>query len=236
MLWDSYPTLVMEYGSAPGIYGDSCAETGRYFSLVKYLASQGISVANIPSSNQSLNNFRTDSGYIRHPLVPVTWRESDFSEDQWLPLFISTNESKVVINNTSYSFADEMYSRLKSNEFKTGNGNYIHIGTVATLMRYKGHANSFTDLFLLGGLLVTRFLPYSWNGKGFSKVDNSGDYLNMIHQVLFAETTNTSTVTMKVIKWVLKFCDLQGKVDDYYKNENPWIRTLYAQAFEKLIG
>lgn len=238
MLWDMYPTLIMEYGSPPGIYGDACAETGRYYSLVNYLASIGISTPNVPDITKSLNNFRTDAGYIRHPLVPLAWRETDFSEDQWVPLFIASKESGVKVAGSNTSMSDEMNFRLSDAGWKTGNGDLIHPGTLGTLLRANGKANFVADLPMLVGLIITRYIPIRWSDskKWFeSSGDNSGDYLNLIHQVMYAETTKTGTLTTKLIKYLFRFCDLQGKIGSYYKNESPWIQDMYRPALEKLI-
>lgn len=76
MKFDEYGCLVMERDGYPGDLGDSCAETCRYNLLEDF----GFTI--------NLYRFYSTKGFLRHPDVPPSWREDDFSADQALPLML----------------------------------------------------------------------------------------------------------------------------------------------------
>lgn len=76
MRFDDYG-LIITNESAPGCYGDSCAETSR-LALISF-------VLNKPFDILKLGAFITTLGILRHPMSP--WREGDTSDDQKSPLY-----------------------------------------------------------------------------------------------------------------------------------------------------
>jgi hypothetical protein len=82
MIIDEYGLIRTEHDTMPGAIGDSCAESARYYLLKKGLYQ--MTKAEEVNFARAFRHLRTDQGYLRHPLAPEGWRESDFVTDQAL--------------------------------------------------------------------------------------------------------------------------------------------------------
>lgn len=180
---DEYGCLVVEHVPWPGSIGDSCAESARYEHL-KMLLGDYVHTCN-------LERFVTPLGYLRHPTAPETgaelpngevlkesWRESDMSTDQALPLYLAWRRG------TNYTRTSQMERRIKSNGYRTGNGDYISPGFYAELK----DSQILRSLFLLIQILFFK-LPYRWNDEKRTLELTTGsvaDYLNYIHCAVYA--------------------------------------------------
>lgn len=208
---DELGCLVMEHSSPEGNLGDSCAESSR-LDHMNYLLGKS------PQCN--LTKFVTITGYVRHPLVPESWKEKDFSSDQALPLLLCFKMK----NHWNGLYADQMRSRIMANYWRTGNNNFVSPGLFAELIGCKW----LRAFFLLVQMLLFKF-PYRWSDskKWFESTDgSSGDYLNFIHLGVHAP------------KWVRRLVSksmLKQKVSDYYAPEpkSDWLIKIYDEFIEK---
>lgn len=208
MYLDEHKSLVMEQCGSPGNIGDSCAETSRLFNLLTLLGKNKDGV--------SLNSFVTQGGFIRHTDAPSTWRETDFSDDQLLPLYVAAR------NSNDMALKQLIEQRIKSNGWKTGNIQYIHPITYAYL-------NEIGWLKCLStfGQQTLFALPWRWNDQyhKFEEMkDSSADYLNFIH---YAHETSAKV-------WISKEI-LKTKIEEYYKKEpnSEWVVSLYKQFIDE---
>lgn len=211
MKFDENQLILSGADSSPADMGDSCAETSRYAHLLQKLNTE------LP---MDLNAFRTESGYVRHPspLLPVDWRESDFSSDQALPLYLA-------MRNTRYGFgADEMKRRIREAGWKTGNGDYVSPMFFALLVDSKLLIN-----LTVAAQALMFSIPFRWSDskKRFESTnDSSGDYLNWFHASLYASP------------WIRKLVSketLWAKITHYYRNEpdNTELLDSYRKVLER---
>lgn len=210
MYLDAYHVIRMEQNEMPGAVGDSCAETGRYAHLKMLLSEYEV------LSEVDLTVFITDKGYIRHPEVPEDWKEKDFSGDQAVPLYLAFARAGMAQGH-------EMRQRLKSNGYKTGNGDYISIGFFAKLKELQWLQNLST---LAQGLIFKLPYRYSESKKGLEKTEgSSADYLNWLHLAVY---------TPKWLRKIVSKDTLKQKVREYYKPEpNPIVIELYDRVLER---
>jgi len=152
MIKGIYGELISETSEAPGCYGDSCAETSRYY-ILKW-----------PDADKStLSIFITNTFFIRHPESP--WREDDFSTDQALPFFLATCSAK-------------MYHQLKANHWRLPNGHFISPVFYAILTNRKWLIN----LCVFAQTLIFKLpWRWDDGKKKFTKNTNTSDYLNFYH-------------------------------------------------------
>jgi len=209
MLIDSFLVLVMEHSSFEGNRGDSCAETARYAHLKMLLGDY--------KSDVNLNIFVTPLGYIRHPEVPDSWKEKDFSEDQGKPLYLAFKKMQS-------PQMDEMKKRINNADNRMGNGDLITPGFYGILHDYNW-LNT-TSVFVQS--LIFKF-PYRWSDskKWFEKSEgSSADYLNHIHTAVYAP---------KIIRKMVSKDRLKERIRHYYSNEpnSQFIIDLYDQVIER---
>lgn len=214
MITDQYKTLVMEHCSFPGNIGDSCAETGRYKHLLDTVEEFGLEV--------DLNAFITEEGFVRHPTAPEkddhgdSWRETDFSSDQALPLFLGGKGSITRI----------VGERIKAAGYKTGNGDFVSPIFFALLTgRFW-----LVDLCIIGQLIAFA-LPWRWSDQynRFEEMkESSADYLNFIHAAIYAHPW---------IKKLLPKNKLKQKIRDYYQVEpnSEFLIALYDRVIDEKL-
>lgn len=174
--------IELEQVDRPGSLGDSCAETARYAHLRMLLGNY--------EQDYNLHQFVTPFGYIRHPLVPEDWRESDFSSDQALPLYLAFRRS------ADAARLNEMEHRLRSLGYRTGNGDLISPGLFA-----EAFANWLRTPLLLLQLALFK-LPYRWNDekRAFeATTGSSADYINFVHVAVYAPAWLRKRLNSKLI-------------------------------------
>lgn len=219
MILDSNGFMMMENGTFPGTIGDSCAETGRFYTL-KAVIGDIVTVDLAP--------FITDTGVLRYPSSP--WRENDTSGDQVLPLLAAL----VCMNETT--LMKKVLSQLKW--YETGNGDLVSPCLLAQMKRCEASLlQAFYDLAIVGQALVFK-LPYRWSDSSMSfkkSADSSADYLNFINSLAFAHVFHNTAIC----SWAKKLIPMNkalAEVKSYYASEpnSQWIIDLYAQALPKI--
>jgi hypothetical protein len=224
---DEYGCIEMEHVSWPGSIGDSAAESARYEHL-RMLLGNYVSVVN-------LERFVTPLGYVRHPTAPgegafgeengkpsPSWRETDFSGDQALPLYLAWRRG------TNFTRSEQMKARIKSAGWRTGNGDFVSPGFFGILIE--------SDIISSASLLVQALLfklPYRWSDskKWFERNDDSsGDYLNFFHAAVYAPRPVRWLLTKLVPKELLL-----KKIVSYYDPEPSvwWLLELYEKAIKE---
>jgi hypothetical protein len=140
MYFDTHGAIVMEQNAPddPGRFGDSCAETGRYFHL-----HDGV--------HPVLRIFVTPTGYVRHPEAP--WREDDFSGDQAVPFYLAADPL----------LREEFEERVKAAGWKTGNGDYLALIWISIFYQAKGKQSWLTDLPILAQAFWLRFFSWTYD-------------------------------------------------------------------------
>lgn len=214
MIKDQYGLLVMEHVSYPGNIGDSCAETCRYFHI-----NRNATLGEV----EAIRNFRTDTGYIRHPDAPVDWREKDFSSDQATPLYLS------FVKYDLYDYALEFESRVRAAGWRTGNGDILPLIWITIFRRAHNKQTWASDIPLLLQSLTLRFLPFRWNDERKtveSTADSSSDWINHFH-VLF-QAAQSPTWISKLARLITPHNLIMGKVRHYYNIEPNVQFLLYA--------
>jgi hypothetical protein len=234
--FDSLGLIIMEQCEAPGSLGDSCAETFRYFLLDLYIrdSKSGLSAEEWHTRAQgiqaALRLTQTVRGYLRHPDVPIDWREGDFTSDQFLP-------RQVVEQFLNVNF--DMYRFLESNSYCTNfpPTKLAQPGLFCAYNRGKGQPSLFWDaVAILGQALLFKF-PYRWDDgrSAFESVEESScDYLNWFMLLVQCEIYGC-TVFSRLAKRLVSSTTLKMKVASYYAKEpnSLWILQLYEQAIDK---
>jgi len=215
MHFDKYGLIVSDLSGMPSAAGDSAAETGRWLHL-KILLDE-------PRDISVINNFRTIGGYVRHPspLLPYDWRESDFSSDQWLPLFLAARAAPF------YQFWIEMVTRLREAGWRTGNGNLC-----SPILYALVNENQWLINMCVAAQALLFKLPWRWSdsAKRFESTQNStGDYLNWLHAAIHADP------------WARKLVNptkLVTKIESYYATEigTGELLDLYRRLIKKVYG
>ncbi|HEY0751998.1 MAG TPA: hypothetical protein VGD26_12635 [Chitinophagaceae bacterium] len=216
-------------GGFHGNRGDSCAETGRLFHLLRFLEREA------PDVRKVYEHLRTAKGFLRHPLCK--WREDDQSSDQMKPLYLAV---------TSWGFHDlklDIEHYLQKNKkfgifWTTGNGDPINASFWACIKRANNQQTSFHDLAHYLQAVAMERLPYRWNDekKWFERMEgSSADYLNFLHAIIQAEYAGHTANSLKALKLVSPV-KLLRKIMDYYRPEPncSWVIDLYSSAISKL--
>ena len=211
MRTDGWGFIISETSGSPSNMGDSCAETARLAHLNQRLGWP---------YNENLDKFRTDIGYVRHPSpeLPLDWRESDFSSDQALPLYLAYRSIR-------YQFyAEEMKETIKRAGWRTGNGTLVNPLFFSLLVGKRWLIN----LAVAGQSLIFK-IPFRWSDskkKFESTSEASGDYLNWFHASLYASPWARRLVPPSV---------MIQKLEHYYRNEpnSKELINLYKRVIEK---
>lgn len=204
---DEYGTIELEQCSWPGSIGDSCAETARYAHLLMLNGEYRLPVL--------LNRFITHTGYIRHPTAPDGWRESDFSSDQALPLYLALKR------NAAIPELLQAESRLR---WRTGNGQLVSPALFFAIRRL----DVMFSLVTLAQVALFK-LPWRWSDERhwFERSEgSSADYLNWLHCAVYCP------------RWIRRLISadlLKQKIADYYKPEpnSAFLLSLYNKIIEK---
>lgn len=229
MKFDLYGMIEMEHTSYPGSIGDSCAETFRYYHLLNFVCGEDTETELIV--RRIYLEIKTDKGYLRHPTAPMGWREDDFSGDQALPLLICLGACK------QYGPVKEVIER---NNWKYGNGDFVHPSYRAAVARANGKTSLFWDSFIYAQALSMKHFPYRWNdgAKTVERVENSScDFINFIHLILQAEKVGHTYFSRKA-KEVFTADFIMKKVVEYYAPEprNSFLVELYDDAVRKTFS
>ncbi len=181
--------MVMEQNPKgdPGNLGDSCAESGRYYNLVRFLRRSkpnGSPITVVPL----FKFFITDKGILEHP--DSMWREDDTSGDQVLPLFLATYQAA-----ECGQVAEQVRRYIISNGWRTGNGKLCSPMLWATINSYFG---------LMGWCLLAQAylfkLPWRWSDskKWFERSEGStADYLNWFAAQIFLQRNDKESWASK---------------------------------------
>jgi hypothetical protein len=221
MVLDNYRFIKMEQCLWPGSTGDSCAETGRYITL-SYLIGEDPEINLFP--------FMTDKGFLRHP--ETLWREDDFTSDQMAPFLSAASLTQPLL-------AGIAVNRIKNAGWKTGNGDYITPGLLASIKRVQNSKIQWIyDLAFLGQALIFK-LPIRWSDskRWFERSEgSSADYLNFLNGIAFAKAKKKLTWPMKLALKLTGKAKIMSKVEDYYFVEpnSQWILDIYKKALEVL--
>lgn len=215
MKLDQYNVLIIEQNGPPGDLGDSCAETGRYKVLSTF-------VGYFPYGTYlNLEAFLgRDDGFIRHPDVPESWKEKDFTSDQAINLIYAYDLRGP--ENVSYAVSWNL-------RWFTAKYNKISLPSVMAASR--GMIRTLNWINAVQGLLFK--LPVRWSdAKGwFDKShDSSADYLNWIVTAAYLAQKGLKPI-LNVRKDVLN-----EKILSYHANQQNTggILDVYALAVEKL--
>jgi hypothetical protein len=221
---DELGCLITEAGPYPGNIGDSCADSARDIIIQSMLNKRSLICPDI-------SRFRTNIGYVRHPNAPdgppvskTSWRESDFSSDQGLPLLMA-------YDLTDARRAEEMRTRLHT--FKTGNGDLISPGLFSVVFGF----NVLLGITLLIQSLIFLF-PYRWSDSTnwVEKSENSSaDYLNWFIALAYLHLKGYS-LTVQLIKLTVTRATLISKIRSYFKPEpnSSWLVNDFIAAINKI--
>lgn len=205
MYRDKDGLMISETSPWPGSSGDSCANTARSEVL--------------RPTGQSMDKFFTDTGCVRHPDTP--WRESDFSGDQLIALFMAAN--------------GEQRGRLRQLFPKRAGDGNLHAPLTWAIMN-----NHFilANLFLLLQKLLFA-LPYRYSDadglKWYQRLQRmdeaSADYLNFFVAAVYMKRCG-------VLKINIDTEEVAHKVFHYYQNEPNNIEVLkdYEAGFNLIDG
>jgi hypothetical protein len=208
MYFDSEQAIVMEQNPPgdPGNLGDSMAETCRY-QLIDGTTGQLLEF--------TVRNFRTRTGYVRHPESP--WREDDMSGDNLLPFYI--------LHGTlgSSFIADEVEERIKDAGWRTGNGKLISLQFAAVMARRRGYQSSLTDLPLLAQALWLRLFSWTYS-------DGVADHLNHYHALKHARVYG-DTLAAKLARLITPHKYIMKHIRTYYAKEpnSHWVVDTYQR-------
>jgi hypothetical protein len=194
MYFDSRDAIVMEQNAPDdaGRFGDSCAETSRYRLLMPR-----------DEYNDSILQFRTDKGYVRHPEAP--WREDDFSGDQALPMYLALRHDKY------YEQINEFEQRIKAAGWRTGNGDLLALTWISVFYRAQGKQSSLTDFPILAQAIWLRFFSRTYR-------DGGADHLNFFHVLLQAKREGHTTAS-KLARWLMPHERFMTVIREYYSVE-----------------
>jgi len=189
---DELGLMVSETSPHPGSIGDSAANTAR------------AQVLNPVEGYQNfLQAFVTPTGFVRHPSAPDGWRESDFSDDQMLPLYMAGDEN----------IRSKIKERSRFTSPTGGPHNPITLCIINDLL-------ILTCLFLLIQKCLMKYLPYRWSDRDGLKwyqrfertSESSADWLNWITVAVYLKRRNRLFITVPVDY-------VSHKVFHYFTNE-----------------
>jgi hypothetical protein len=229
MKLDSLGLIEMEQTGAPGCYGDSCAESGRYVTLCMLLG--GTSVPQI-----NLDQLVTPAGVVRYPCPPAPWGPSDTSSDQVSPLIAA-------LSCTQSGMLPTVLNQIALNGYKTGNGDLIEIGLYANMKRAQGSwCQSLWDMAILGQAVILA-LPIAWNPNAamnpltwiISSKNQTSGYLNWFNALAFARQKKWTLPCWLATKIISSKKTLKN-VASYYQPEpnNSLILGLYTEGAKKI--
>lgn len=208
---DEYGLAVMEHVEWPGSIGDAAAETSRLMIL-------GHDFQDEMSGWIRLQSLITATGYLRHPTAPEGWRQSDFSNDQFLPLMMA------------WDLCDAPVARPRDKGFKI-----FGTKTLLSPLNFCLVRKWFTAINILNMIQGWIFLiPYRWSDddrlKGklwkFERSEgSSADYLNFVISYIYLKKCN---------KWARLNADPKKcleKIESYYRNEpnSEFVVSLYRK-------
>lgn len=222
-------------------WGDSCAETFRYFHLLyvrKFLeiSNEGLShqlstdIARAYTSIKSPIPFR----YQRAPAgrLPQQWGDpiKDFSSDQEIPLICALGVYEYGV------IAKGIQSELG---WFWQNGQPILGDGYACFRRAQGKSsNIFLDDFLWPTVFARCGVFPTWD-SGIKKIrwgdpTDTADDLNLIHLFLQCEYTSHTWTSKRAMQFYSKHRDIHKAVQTYYSDE-PDKYMLYASVIEKVF-
>lgn len=196
---DHHNVLILEEVGLPGDLGDSCAETGRYTVLSNL-------VGYFPyGKDLSLEAFiGRDNGFVRHPDVPESWKEKDFTSDQGINLIYAYDIQGPA--NVTYAVKYQM-------RWFTAKYNKISLPSVMAASR--GMLRTLNVLNAVQGLIFR--IPFRWSDskRKFEKSnDSSADYLNWIVTCAYLKLKGRDPI-MNVDQSVV-----EEKIRNYHANQN----------------
>lgn len=190
--------IVLEQCGWPGNIGDSAAETGR----AAVLGVRGLNLA----------QFRTDAGYVRHPTAPEGWRESDFSNDQALPLYLGFHGAPFLDLHLRSEMRDRYKGKLVPPGFRFSLDGKLW--AAAWAVRVQGW------LFAL---------PYRWSDskRWFERMDSSSaDFLNYFVTIVWLHRRGYRVKPRP---------ETMDKIRSYYLVEpNAFIVEYYEKAMQEV--
>jgi hypothetical protein len=229
-------------------YGDSCAESMRYFHLI-YSRAILLGNASLPAHaprfkdlmSVMANYFVSPTQIVRAPvhLLPPEWPDpiSDIPGDQ-------TNPMMLCLGITGFEDIRDPFFNVHYKRLRYQNGNLMTPHAFNIMRRSKFEKpSSFLDYGLYGTVLARcGYLPFWDAGKKaieFGNPDDVADDINLIHCFLQAEYRGTTSVSKKALEKYkrdrveslgtteLGFNKkLMGAVAWYYKT-SPWLTELY---------
>lgn len=217
MILDVLGLFISEIGGYPGNIGDSAANTSR----AEVLNPKG----------RDLSPFVTDKGFVRYPTAPdawtdadgvyhSSWRETDFSDDQMLPLYMGGSP--------------EIRAKIKSrNRFMAANGGLHNPITMCII----NDLNILTNIPLLLQKYFMMYIPYRWSDadglkwyQRFEKTsESSADWINWIVTAVYLKRHNRLYIDIPLDV-------VSQKVLDYFHNEpnNEEVLADFAIGMETL--
>lgn len=226
---------------SPGRIGDSCAETFRYYHLKFFV--DHINHLNTSEYEKDRENvakaytiLKTPTGYLRHPNVPLDWREKDFAADQGIPMYLCLWAYDLPFQGS------EMESHFQEAGWRTGNGDLLPPTFFVARERSRTRPFVSWDLSLWGQALAFRYLPFRWsddkNKKWYERIErtsaSSADWLNFLHLLIQCEYRGHTWASRRA-KNTLSVERFINKIVAYYQDEpNNWAVGLYVQAIKKL--
>lgn len=240
MKFDLLQMIEMEQNpiGSPARIGDSFAETFRLINLESFLYPDSKLFDTV---EMIYGQCRTPIGLLRHPKVPEkdekgnSWREPDFSWDQFLPGFIALKR---------LGFEKEVHDILSCVNFKSiwpelYNGKLAPPTFKAALLRSVNEQSWFWDLSILFQLLAMKYLGFRWSDadkKFESSKDSSADWINWIHLMIQAE--NSSTWVTRFAKRFTSQQEVFHKVMSYYAPEphSQWVLDKYLSVIRLVFN
>jgi len=189
MVIDLLGLFISQTSVWPGSIGDSAANTSR----AEVLNPKG----------RDLSPFVTDKGFVRYPTAPEGWRETDFSDDQMLPLYMGGST--------------EIRAKIKSrNRFMAANGglhNPITFCIINDLLILTNIPMLFQRYFMMN-------VPYRWSDAAGLKwyqrfertSESSADWINWIVTAVYLKRHNRLYIDIPLEH-------VEQKILDYFDNE-----------------
>ena len=221
---DSYGCMIMEEVEDPGNVGDSCAETSRFAILCGFVDYDGSLLKKI-----RLSSFTSDTGFLRHPNAPDgpprskdSWRESDASSDQVLPLRMAASIGE-------RTWLASMIDLRIQKDHKVNPTTYAAPALIALCY---GFLNVFQLMMVIQALIFK--IPFRWDDSvgGFrSSKGSSADYLNFFISMAFLHLTKHRWGNSVVKKLVAKETIIE-MIRHYYRYEpnSSWLIEMYEHA------
>ena len=226
---DQYGCIVT-HGEDPGHLGDSCAETSRYTLLhtAEAMLNPNAELRIPVIYQQALESFVSTHGFLRHPDAPfgpprslTSWRESDATADQVLPLLLACDLRGV-------GLADVIRSRLRST-WTVAPG---HIAPPALMALVYGNVWLFKKLTEAQTLIFK--IPWRWSdderlkGKWWKFVRSEGstaDWLNYFCSIVWLKRKHGISIKFDREKCL-------SAVRSYYASQenSEWIVDQYERT------